>query len=122
MALGEIHAAGDTTEMALARARPLKSHHSRALLPQSLISPPAPICAPMSQDRSPLCRYCRKPMKLHRTIPNLEALPPIDIFHCVSCSHTTTKQEKSSPRASGSGQPVLASRKMKGAMKQEPRR
>jgi hypothetical protein len=36
---------------------------TKALLPQSLISPPAPICAPMTQDRLPICPYCRKPMK-----------------------------------------------------------
>ena len=40
-----------------------EGQHSRALLPQPLISPPAPICAPMTQDRPPICPYGRKPMK-----------------------------------------------------------
>jgi hypothetical protein len=42
---------------------------------------------------------CRKPMKLFRTIPMLGALPRLHVFHCASCNHTTTKEQKLSPPA-----------------------
>jgi hypothetical protein len=52
----------------------------------------------MIEDRRPICPFCRKPMKLFRTLPMLGVLPPLHVFHCVSCNHTTTKEEKP-PRA-----------------------
>ena len=38
-------------------------------------------------------------MKLFRTIPMLGALPRLHVFHCASCNHTTTKEQKLSPPA-----------------------
>ena len=52
------------------------------------------ICAAMNEDRPPICPYCRKPMKLFRTIS--KAISPLFVFHCSPCNHTTTKQQKPS--------------------------
>jgi hypothetical protein len=50
------------------------------------------ICAHMIQVQPPICPFCRRPMKLSRTISKTAF--PLFLFHCRPCNHTTTKQQK----------------------------
>jgi hypothetical protein len=54
--------------------------HSKASVDQKVVRPigfPESIAA--------LCPCCRKPMKLVRTIENLESLPELSVFYCAEC-------------------------------------
>ena len=51
----------------------------------------------MIQVRSPICPYCRQPMKLFRTVS--KAASPLFVFHCSHCNHTTTNSSSSHPFA-----------------------
>jgi hypothetical protein len=41
----------------------------------------------------PLCRDCREPMKLVKTIPHLGGLPEIFVFYCSRCKQAETKEQ-----------------------------
>jgi hypothetical protein len=40
-----------------------------------------------------LCRCCREPMKLVRTIPKLGGMPALEVFLCERCSHVETLEQ-----------------------------
>jgi hypothetical protein len=40
-----------------------------------------------------LCRCCREPMRLVRTIPRLGGLPALFVFLCERCSHVETIEQ-----------------------------
>jgi hypothetical protein len=63
-----------------------------AVLPQSPMYFARAICAHMIQVQPPICPFCRRPMKLSRTISKTAF--PLFLFHCRPCNHTTTKQQK----------------------------
>jgi hypothetical protein len=41
-----------------------------------------------------ICRRCRQPMKLARTIPKIGMLPELLVFHCVACDEIETEENK----------------------------
>jgi hypothetical protein len=57
----------------------------------------------MNEDRPPTCPYCRRPMKLLRSMSEA-ASPLFFFFHCSACNHTATKRRPASPRIISSGQ------------------
>jgi hypothetical protein len=43
---------------------------------------------------TPICRRCRHPMKLSRTISEIGLLPELLVFHCVGCDEVETQEDK----------------------------
>jgi hypothetical protein len=48
---------------------------------------------PATATSTVLCRCCREPMKLVRTIPKLGGLPALSVFLCQRCNHVETLEQ-----------------------------
>ena len=51
----------------------------------------ANISAAMSQPPLCLCRKCRRPMTLIRTLPRLGGVPELQVFYCRDCDEVEGK-------------------------------